>query len=163
MSGTGKPTDAATRRGYFAVGIMDGKSPQNIGTLWRSAACYGAAFVFTVGRRYKRGPGDTPDVSKHTPLWHFDSVDDLKYKLPDKCNLIGVEVGDERGRPLTTYTHPERAAYLLGAEDHGLDADTLKQCWGVIEVETELDIPLNVSTAGSIVCHDRMVKMRWRL
>ena len=36
-------------RGYFGIGIEFSNNPLNLGTLWRSARIYGAAFIFTVG------------------------------------------------------------------------------------------------------------------
>jgi tRNA G18 (ribose-2'-O)-methylase SpoU len=95
-------------RGYFAVGIYRTKTEANVGTLWRSAHLYGAAFVFTVGRRYKRQASDTPNTILHTPLFHFDDVTDLLDHLPHSAPLVGVEL-DPRATPLTEYQHRERA------------------------------------------------------
>lgn len=144
-------------RGYFAIGVYHGKTEANIGTLWRSAHLYGAAFVFTVGARYQRQASDTPKTSLHTPLFHFATVDDLIEHLPWSCPLIGVEL-DSRAQQVSRYSHPERCAYLLGAEDHGLPATTLDRCHAVLTVETLMPQSMNVAVAGSIVLHDRHVK-----
>lgn len=40
-------------RGFFGIGIERSKTEHNVGTLWRTADLLGAAFIFTVGRRYK--------------------------------------------------------------------------------------------------------------
>ena len=65
-------------RGYFAVGIYGCKTPENVGTLWRSATLYRAAFVFTVGARYRRfQASDTAKTPNHTPLFHFKDLADL--------------------------------------------------------------------------------------
>ena len=37
-------------------------------------------------------------------------------------------------QPLMTYTHPERAVYLLGAEDFGLPEDVIASCDDVIQL-----------------------------
>lgn len=144
-------------RGYFAVGIYGCKTEANIGTLWRSATLYGAAFVFTVGRRYSRQASDTPNTPLHTPLFHFSTVEDLREHLPNAAPLVGVEL-DPRGRTLSGYGHPERAVYLLGAEDNGLPLQVLDQCHSVIQIETVLPQSMNVAVAGSIILHDRYVK-----
>lgn len=39
------------KRGYFGIGIFHGKSSENLGTLWRSAAILGADFIFTIGKQ----------------------------------------------------------------------------------------------------------------
>lgn len=144
-------------RGYFAVGICGGKTPENLGTLWRSASLYGAAFVFTVGKRYTAQASDTPNTPRHTPLFHFDDVEDLVAHLPFGCPLVGVEMAD-RARPLGRYGHPKRAAYLLGAEDTGLSAAQMLRCHDLVQIETVQPYSLNVAVAGSLVLHDRHVK-----
>lgn len=144
-------------RGYFAVGICGGKTPENLGTLWRSASLYGAAFVFTVGKRYQSQACDTPNTPRHTPLFHFTDLDDLRRHLPYRCPLVGVELV-ETSVPLGRYRHPERAAYLLGAEDKGLSASDLLRCHDLVQIETALPYSMNVAVAGSIVLRDRHVK-----
>jgi hypothetical protein len=49
-------------RGFFAIGIVNGKTHQNIGTLLRSAYLYDAAFVFTIGKRYDRQASSSTSV-----------------------------------------------------------------------------------------------------
>lgn len=142
-------------RGFFAVGIEGGKNSVNVGTLWRSANIMGAAFIFTVGRRYKRQPSDTMESWRHIPLFHFDTIDDLKSHAPHDCLLVGVEL-DDNAIPAHRFAHPERAIYLLGAEDHGLSATALKACQKLVVLPG--DHCLNVSVAGSLILYDRHMK-----
>lgn len=141
-------------RGFFAVGIFHNKTPQNIGTLWRSAQMYDAAFVFTVGARYTRQASDTPKTPRHKPLFHFRNLDDLIDHLPVACPLVGIEL-DPRATMLGEYDHPERACYLLGAEDHGLSVDARDRCHDLVQIEGPKPQSLNVSVAGSLVMHHR--------
>jgi tRNA G18 (ribose-2'-O)-methylase SpoU len=143
-------------RGYFGIGIHNTKTPQNIGTLWRSANLYGAAFVYTVGARYQRQCTDTMATPEHVPLFAFDTVDDLHKHLPHGCRLVGVEL-DPRARPLSRFTHPQQACYLLGSEDNGLPAHVVDRCHDLIQVETLRPQSLNVAVAGSLVLHARHV------
>jgi tRNA G18 (ribose-2'-O)-methylase SpoU len=144
-------------RGYFAIGIYGCKTEANIGTLWRSATLYGAAFVFTVGHRYQRQASDTPNTPLHTPLIQFATIDDLHAHLPWGAPLVGVEL-DPRARALSGYGHPDRAVYLLGAEDQGLPMKVLDQCHSLLQIETVMPQSMNVAVAGSIILHDRHVK-----
>ena len=146
-------------RGYFAIGIEHTKTPQNIGTLWRSANLYGAAFLYTVGARYAKQSSDTMSSPSHIPLMHFVDLDDLKAHLPYSCPLVGVEMGDDSYR-LADYTHPERACYLLGAEDHGLTLRATEMCHQLVQIETLRPQSLNVAVAGSILLHDRHVSRK---
>lgn len=143
-------------RGYFGVGVYHGKTEANIGTLLRSANLYGAAFVFTVGRRYKAQASDTMRTPYHVPLFEFDTLDSLVYGLPWGCRLVGVEL-DPRAEVLSSYRHPEQACYLLGAEDHGLPTRVTDRCHALVQIETPKPQSLNVAVAGSLVLHHRYV------
>jgi tRNA G18 (ribose-2'-O)-methylase SpoU len=144
-------------RGYFAVGIYRTKTEANVGTLWRSAHLYGAAFVFTVGRRYKHQASDTPKTIQHTPLFHFDDVTDLLDHLPHSAPLVGVEL-DPRATLLTEYQHRERAVYLLGAEDDGLPPSIVDLCHDVVQIPSLRPQSMNVATAGTVLLYDRHTK-----
>lgn len=152
----------SAQRGFFAVGVWHPKRDVNIGSLWRSATLYGAAFVYTVGARYERQASDTPKTPLHTPLFHYADIDDLMAHLPYSCPLVGVEL-DPRAAVLTGYRHPLRAAYLLGAEDHGLPAAVVDRCHDLVVVPTLRGFSHNVAVAGSLVLHDRHVKASTRV
>ena len=140
-------------RGYFGIGVENTKTAANVGTLWRSAHIFGAAFLFTIGRRYRHQPSDTMKTSRHVPLYAYETFDEFYRQLPDGCQLIGVEL-DERATLLARFTHPERCVYLLGAEDRGLSEEALARCHGLVRLVG--DHCLNVAVAGSIVMHDRV-------
>ena len=141
-----------TVRGFYAVGVYHPKNSINIGTLWRSASILGAAFIYTVGARYKRQSSDTMGVPKHIPLFHFDDIEDLKKHLPDSCPLIAVEL-DDRAINIKDFIHPARACYMLGAEDSGIPTAVLDRCHKVIKLDGESS--MNVAVAGSIVIYHR--------
>lgn len=145
--------DGLRHRGYFAIGIEHGKTKANLGTLWRSADVLGAAFVFTIGARYTPQNSDTMKTWRRIPLVTYLSVEDLHEHLPYSCPLVGVEL-DPGARPIEQFAHPERAVYLLGAEDRGLSPATLRLCHHVIALPG--DHSLNVAVAGSLVMFDRV-------
>jgi tRNA G18 (ribose-2'-O)-methylase SpoU len=117
----------------------------------------GASLIFTIGRRYRRQASDTIRTANHIPLMHFTDMDDLVEHLPHSCMLVGIEI-DPSARNLAEYVHPERAAYLLGAEDYGLPPDVIERCHSLIQVESPRYMCLNVAVAGSLVMWDRHVK-----
>lgn len=145
----------ATTRGFYGIGIVGSKTPLNVGTLWRSAFSLGASFIFTAGRRYPRQASDTVKAWRHVPLIEFADVEALWEAIPYDCVPIAVEL-DQRARPINNYVHPERAIYLLGAEDHGLPKFALDRARDVIQLPGAYC--LNVAVAGSIVMYDRAVK-----
>lgn len=142
-------------RGYFAIGIENGKDKQNIGTLWRSAHVFGAAFIFVIGRRYEKQAGDTTKAWRSIPLFHYATFDQFYNHMPRDCQLVGIELTDH-ATPINHVTHYERTIYLLGAEDHGLS------CQAKAKVTQTIILPgkycLNVAVAGSIVMFDRIQK-----
>jgi tRNA G18 (ribose-2'-O)-methylase SpoU len=142
-------------RGFFAVGVYHPKNGVNIGTLWRTADIMGAAFVFTVGRRYKEQASDTRKTPRHTPLFHFADVEDLRAHLPESCILVGVELAD-RAQNIRAFSHPERACYLLGAEDNGIPELVQGRCHRLLKLDGEES--MNVSVAGSIVVYHRSLQ-----
>ena len=142
------------QRGYFGIGIEHVKSSHNIGTLWRTAHIFGAAFIFTIGRRYQKQPSDTMCSSRHVPLYHYTTLDDMYEHRPYNCQLIGIEL-DSRAVPLETFNHPQRVIYLLGAEDNGLTEVARHRCHAIVQLPS--DYCLNVAVAGSIVMYHRLM------
>lgn len=144
-------------RGFFEIGVFRGKTPANIGTLWRSAYQLGAAGIFTVGRRYPDQASDTVKAHKHVPMREFADFDAMHAGLPFGCPIVAVEMG---GRDLVGFTHPDRAVYLLGAEDNGIPPSILARCHHVVSLPSIRVESFNVAVAGSLVMFDRMVKRR---
>lgn len=142
-------------RGYFEIGIVRGKCAPNVGTLWRSAYQLGAAGIFTIGKRYPQQASDTAKAWKHVPMREYATLADFLAAMPYSCPLIGVEMG---GKPLPQFSHPERAIYLLGAEDSGLPKDALAACHSIISLPSLRTESFNVAVAGSLVMYDRMVR-----
>lgn len=146
--------------GYFGIGVYHSKHEVNVGTLMRSAFCFGASFVFTIGRRYQQRASDTTKTIHSVPCYHYDTIDSLLKNSPIGCRVIGVELTDG-AREVGRYCHPHRAIYLLGAEDHGIPPKELVRCHEVIQIPGASQC-LNVASAGSIVMFDRANYMRNR-
>lgn len=146
------------KRGYYGVGIYHPKKSVNIGTLWRSAFLYDADFIFTIGQRYPKQASDTVKAYNHVPLWEFESYNDFLKAMPKDSRLVCIELSD-RARELQNFIHPERACYLLGAEDTGIPEQIL---FGhtTLQIPTAKPMSMNVSTAGTIVLYDRFIKSR---
>ena len=144
-------------RGFFEIGIEHLRYPQNIGTLWRSAYQLGASGIFTVGQRASLQTSDTCKAWRHIPLRCFETLAALKDALPCSTPLIGIEM---HGEPLETFNHPERACYLLGAEDHGLTREAQRLCHYIVSLSAIRNDSYNVSVAGSIVMYHRQFSLK---
>lgn len=141
-------------KGYYGVAVYRPRHEDNVGTLWRSAKTYDAAFLATVGRRYEPQSSDTCKAPLSVPLHHYADLDDLIAHLPHGCPLVGVEL-DDRSVSLARFRHPMRALYLLGAEDNGLPPTVLERCHHVVQIPTPQPWSLNVAVAGSMVMAHR--------
>ena len=144
-------------KGYCAIGIYGVKTPENLGTLWRSANLYGASLIFTVGKRYKDQSSDTMKTNRDIPLIHFETLEEMRSAKDPRIPLVAIEL-DERAILLPEFTHPISCWYLLGAEDAGLPKKALEYANQIIEIPTVLPYSMNVSVAGSIVLYDRFVR-----
>lgn len=142
-------------KGFFAIGIENSKTPSNVGTLMRSAVCFGASFVFVIGTRYPRQCSDTVKSWRQLPLFEYESIEDFNDHRPLDVPLIGVELAED-AKPLETFTHPDRAIYLLGPEDGNLSLKAQGYCQDLVRFSSRFC--LNVASAGSVVLYDRTAK-----
>lgn len=142
-------------RGYFGLGVERISKPMNVGNLFRSAHAFGADFVFAIAPAVdlkEIQKADTSETAKHVPLYEFASVDELK--LPRGCTLVGVELLDE-AVDLPSFTHPERAAYVLGPERGSLSPELVARCEHVVKIPMKFCV--NVGVAGAILMYDRLM------
>lgn len=144
-------------RGYFEIGVLAPKTSENVGTLWRSAYQLGAAGIFVIGPRFHDQASNTIRAQRHLPTRSYPTLADFLACRPFDCPLIGVEQG---GECIYDFQHPERAVYLLGAEDHGLSRTALAACNAVVSLPSLRSNSFNVAVAGSLVMYERMRQRR---
>lgn len=153
-----------TNRGFFEIGLYHPKHECNAGTLWRSAHIFGAAGIFTIGRRFQRQNSDTTKAHEHIPVRHYLDFAAFKENVPFGAMIVGIEMLRDNvyrnSHPLDHFYHPRKGIYILGAEDHGIPPKILSQCNLVVEIPTQSDISLNVAVAGSIVMFHRTTQLR---
>jgi tRNA(Leu) C34 or U34 (ribose-2'-O)-methylase TrmL len=144
-------------RGYFGIGVEGVTKPYNVGSVFRSAHAFGAAFVFTVAANYERRKGariDTSDAVAQVPFYDFPTLNEMV--LPGGCALVGVEL-DDTAVELPSFRHPTRAAYILGKERGSLSASMFARCDHLIRIPTQFS--LNLGMAGVIVMYDRLISL----
>jgi len=139
--------------GYFEIGIFQPKHWENVGTLWRTAWQLGAAGIFTIGAKPKRQITDVLRVDKRIPLRCYEDFDAFLAARPQGAQLIGIEMG---GEPLSTFTHPVRAVYLLGSEVNGIPKEVTARCEHVLEIESVNYPSFNVAVSGALVMYHRL-------
>lgn len=143
-------------QGYCAIGVYQGKTEHNIGTLWRSAYILGASYIFTIEKKYKKQSSDVLRTWARIPLFHHKTFADFLNNIPYDCRLVAIEITDD-AEELDSFVHPKRAIYLLGSENNGLPESVLEKCHYVVRLKGNSS--LNVGVTGSIVLHDRCAKI----
>lgn len=133
----------------------------NHSTLWRSAFQLGAAFIFTVGRRFERRAQDTAKTHLRVPLFEYADFGAFAASSPHSAPWVAVEMG---GTPLESFEHPDRAVYLLGSEDNGLPDAVLRSCAHHVALPCAegRSASFNVAVAGAVLMADRLEKRRRR-
>ncbi len=126
----------------------------NFGNLMRSAHAFGASFFFTVNAdaAIERSPvSDTSRSVDHLPYYAWPDVAGMA--LPEGCRIVAVELTQD-AVDLPNFSHPRRAAYVLGPERGSLSQAMLTRCDHIIRIPTAFCV--NVATAGAIVMYDRI-------
>ncbi|MEH6396847.1 RNA methyltransferase [Pseudoalteromonas sp.] len=138
------------------IGLINPKSPTNVGGVLRAAGCYGAQQVFFTGTRYlnaKKFHTDTKNALQRIPL---TSVDDLAKAKPDGATVVVIEL-IEGATPLPEFVHPENAFYILGPEDGSISKDVLNWCDEVVYIPTIGC--MNLAATCNVVLYDRLAKL----
>ena len=145
-------------RGYSGLAIYHPKHGVNVGSLFRTAYILGINFVNIIGKNQSRDLKQSSDTTKsirHIPFTRYITFEDFYRFMPYGCQLVGVEL-DKKAVPVSDFQHPERAIYLLGAEDYGIPPRVLSRCHSVVQLPGKYC--LNVAVAGSIILFDRINK-----
>lgn len=140
---------------YCAVGLVNPKSPANVGSIVRACGCFSADAIYYTGERYDRAARfntDTKNYRENITLDHINTFD--AFTLPD-VKTVCVELV-ENAIPLQNFEHPARALYIFGPEDHSLQQHTIDSADHVVFIATHGC--LNLSTSVSIILYDRSVK-----
>lgn len=141
-------------RGYFGVGVDGISKPMNLGNLMRIANAFDASFFFTINAqvRLSDAQSDTARTDGAIPLYTYKNAGE--FRLPTGCRLVGVEITEDAVE-LPRFRHPQRAAYVFGAERMSLSKDVLSRCEFVVKIPMKFSI--NVGMAGAIVLYDRLL------
>ena len=109
-------------RGYFGIGVEGISKPMNLGAVTRTAHAFGASFVFTVAPAAplrEINLADTSSSAANMPFYKFDTAEDLL--LPKGCALIGIEITDMHGIPVSQAGTVQALAGVI--DHHGLVDD----------------------------------------
>lgn len=142
-------------KSFAYLGLVNPKSPENVGMVMRAAGCYEASKVFYTGTRFDRARKfftDTKNSHEKIPLKH---TEDLISILPEDAKIVAVELV-EGATPLMHFNHPEQAFYIFGPEDGSLSQAVLDACDYVVYIPTIGC--MNLAASVNVVLYDRLAK-----
>ena len=137
------------------IGLLDPKSPANVGSVLRAAGCYQVNEVWYTGKRFARAviyQTDTKDLASKIPLMQHD---DLLANLPVDIKVVCVEFV-EGAQSLVEFMHPHHALYVFGPEDGSIPQSIVDQAHAVVFVPTIGC--MNLAATVNVVLYDRLAK-----
>lgn len=137
------------------IGLVNPKSPTNVGMVLRAAGCFEAEAVFYSGVRFDRArkfATDTKNAQSKIPLTHIDNLPDAPVA---GAKLVAIEL-IEGATPLMDFVHPDNAYYVFGPEDGSIKKELLDCCDQVVYVPTIGC--MNLAATVHVVLYDRMAK-----
>lgn len=137
------------------IGLIDPKSPQNVGSVLRAAGCFRAEAIYYTGKRYAKAKAHSTDTKNRGLSIPVEYCDDLIAKSLNNMQVVAVELV-EGAIPLPNYSHPDNALYLFGPEDGTISQSILNQCDHVVYVPT-LGC-MNLAATVNVLLYDRMAK-----
>jgi len=138
------------------LGLINPKSPTNVGAIMRAAGCFGVAEVRYTGARYGRAARFHTDTKNHTLNIPLTGVDDLLAQVPAGASIVCVDLV-EGAIPLSEFNHPPRAFYIFGPEDGSISQKLVDAAESVVYIPTRGC--LNLAASVNVVLYDRSVKM----
>ncbi|UPW19703.1 RNA methyltransferase [Agarivorans sp. TSD2052] len=137
------------------IGLVNPKSPSNVGSVMRAAGCFSAEAVFYTGQRYARAARfntDTKNQSLNIPL---SGVEDLTEQAAAGVKIVCIELA-EGATPLPNFKHPQQALYIFGPEDGSISQALVDKADEVVYIPTKGC--LNLAATVNVVLYDRLAK-----
>jgi len=143
----------------LSLGLLNPKSPDNVGSVMRAAGNFGVDAVYYTGTRYPRALSLKPGAantrrskSDDIPLALVNSLID---PVPQNTQIICVELVED-GIALPEYQHPENALYIFGPEDGNISQTIIDRADEVVYIPTQGC--MNLAATVSVLLYDRLAK-----
>ncbi len=137
------------------IGLVNPKSPTNVGAVMRAAGCYGAQAVRYTGLRYDRAARFHTDTGNAHSRVTLTRVADLTKDLDPEVKIICIELV-EGATALPGFVHPDNALYIFGPEDSSLDQTLIDRADAVVYIPTTGC--MNLAATVNVVLYDRLAK-----
>ncbi|RYG11000.1 MAG: TrmH family RNA methyltransferase [Chitinophagaceae bacterium] len=142
-------------KSFAYIGLINPKSPENVGMVLRAAGCYAADRVFYTGERYNRARKFFTDTKNAHVKIPAEGTSDLLITVPQGAKIVAIEL-IEGATPLMDFKHPEQAYYVFGPEDGSVPQEILDRCDHVVYIPTIGC--MNLAATVNVVLYDRLAK-----
>lgn len=139
------------------IGLINPKSPTNVGAIIRAAGCYQAHEIRYTGVRYDRAATLKTDTKNISQDIIFQQVDDIFDGVPEGVKVVCVELV-EGATPLPDFVHPDNALYIFGPEDRSIPQAVVNQADFVVYVPTIGC--MNLAATVNVLLYDRLAKSK---
>jgi len=140
-----------------AIGLINPKSPDNVGAVLRAAGCYGVETVYYTGMRFERAAKYQLDTKQRSETIALTGVTSLLAQRQPGQVLVCVELA-EGATPLPTFQHPLDALYVFGPEDGSIDQTLIDAADAVVYVPTIGC--MNLAATVNVLLYDRLAKQQ---
>lgn len=140
-----------------AIGLINPKSPENVGSVLRAAGCYGVKTIYYTGTRFERAAKYQLDTKQRSDTIALTGVSSLLAQRQPGQQLVCVELA-EGAIPLPVFEHPEQALYVFGPEDGSIDQAIIDAADAVVYVPTIGC--MNLAATVNVLLYDRLAKQQ---
>lgn len=141
------------------IGLINPKSPDNVGSALRAAGNYRVEGVYYTGQRYPRALAHNPNlpklrrsVSEGIPATGVPCILD---GAAEGMRIVCVEFVMD-AIPLPDYSHPADAYYIFGPEDGNISQSIIDQADDVVYIPTVGC--MNMAATVNVLLYDRLSK-----
>lgn len=137
------------------IGLVNPKTPTNMGAIMRAAGCYQVASVRYTGERFGyavKYHTDTKDIFGKIPLLQVESLLD---GLPASTKIVCVELV-EGAALLSEFVHPDQAIYIFGPEDGSIPQALIDRADHVVYIPTIGC--MNLAATVNVLLYDKLAK-----
>jgi len=138
------------------LGLLNPKTPSNVGAVMRAAGCYRVDSVYYTGQRYERAAKFNTDTHHSKQDIPLIGVDCLLQSVSEDMSLVCVELA-VGAIPLPAYEHPEKAFYLFGPEDGSISQQIIDKANAVVYIPTQGC--MNLAATVNVLLYDRLTKL----
>lgn len=137
------------------IGLINPKSPTNVGAVMRAAGCYQVNTVKYTGERYARAAKFNTDTKNRTSSIPLVGHDNILDDLPNTRKVICVDL-IEGAIALPHFEHPSDAIYIFGPEDGTIPQSVIDACDAAVYIPTVGC--MNLAATVNVVLYDRLAK-----